>query len=197
MPSPEKFRETLDEFDVPQNVIESMYEGFGNLETKTPRKTKSLFFKQALDVMNGKLPASEVQAIFEANACCKSGVREKNSNEFAKANAGLGFEDRLALISQRPHMNMGRAELDSEGFLVVHAVSYQVGDRFECACPTLSKVKRDYEIPREYCYCCGGHFKYHYEIMLNRKLRLVEIVSTPHEKNGVNPCVFRFEIVND
>lgn len=105
------------------------------------------------------------------------------------------MEERLALISERPYMNMGSAKLNGDGDIIVHAVTYHPEDRFECACPTVSHVKRDYAIPREYCFCCGGHFKFHYEIMLGVKLELCEIVSSPHDTEGREPCVFRFRIV--
>ena len=196
MPSPEKFRETLDDFKVAQDVIDEMYQGFGKLESKTNKKIKSAFFKQALDVMNEKLPKEQVQEIIEANACCKSGARLKASKEFACIQAGKSVEERLRLISERPYMNMGRAELDESGDLLVHAVSFYNGERFECVCPTVSKVKRDYNIPREYCYCCGGHFKFHYEIMLEVKLELVEIISSPHDTEGKEPCAFRFRVLH-
>ena len=196
MPSPEKFRETLDDFKVAQDVIDEMYQGFGKLESKTNKKIKSAFFKQALNAMNEKLPKEQVQEIIEANACCKSGARLKASKEFACIQAGKSVEERLRLISERPYMNMGRAELDESGDLLVHAVSFYNGERFECVCPTVSKVKRDYNIPREYCYCCGGHFKFHYEIMLEVKLELVEIVSSPHDTEGKKPCAFRFRVLH-
>ena len=196
MPSPEKFRETLDDFKVGQDVIDEMYQGFDKLESKTNKKIKSAFFKQALDVMNEKLPKEQVQEIIEANACCKSGARLKASKEFARVHADKSLEERLKLISERPYMNMGRAELDENSDLLVHAVSFYNGERFECVCPTVSKVKRDYAIPREYCYCCGGHFKFHYEIMLDVKLVLAEIVSSPHDTEGKEPCAFRYRIID-
>ena len=196
MPSPEKFRETLDDFKVGQDVIDEMYQGFDKLESKTNKKIKSAFFKQALDVMNEKLPKEQVQEIIEANACCKSGARLKASKEFARVHADKSLEERLKLISERPYMNMGRAELDENGEILVHAVSFHNGERFECVCPTVSKVKRDYAIPREYCYCCGGHFKFHYEIMLDVKLVLAEIVSSPHDTEGKEPCAFRYRIID-
>ncbi len=196
MPSPEKFRETLDDFKVGQDVIDEMYQGFDKLESKTNKKIKSAFFKQALDVMNEKYPKEQVQEIIEANACCKSGARLKASKEFARVHADKSLEERLKLISERPYMNMGRAELDENGEILVHAVSFHNGERFECVCPTVSKVKRDYAIPREYCYCCGGHFKFHYEIMLGMKLELTEIVSSPHDTEGKEPCAFRFRIID-
>ncbi|NLV49349.1 MAG: hypothetical protein GXY20_01495 [Clostridiales bacterium] len=194
MPSPEKFRKTLDDFHVEQEIIDEMYRGFDILTSKTNKKIKSAFFTQALKVMNEKLPPEKVREIFEANACCKSGAREKNSREIAKTYAGLDIADRLKLISMRPYLNMGSAELDEDGFLLVHAVSYHPGDKYECVCPTVSKIKRDCAIPREYCCCCGGHFKYHYEIMLGVKLKPVEIVSSPHDTDGEKPCAFRYYI---
>ena len=195
MPSPEKFRETLDDFKIGQNIIDEMYQGFDGIVSKTNKKIKSAFFRQALDVMNEKLPPKQVQEILEANACCKSGARDKASKEFARINAEKAIEERLELISERPYLNMGSAELDEHGRLLVHAVSYHPGEKFECACPTVSKVKRDYAIPREYCYCCGGHFKYHYEIMLGVKLELIEIVTSPHDPDSDEPCAFRYEIL--
>ena len=69
MPSPEKFRQTLDDFHVEQGLIDEMYQGFGRLESKTNKKIKTAFFTQALAVMNHRLPPDRVQEIFEANAC--------------------------------------------------------------------------------------------------------------------------------
>lgn len=92
-------------------------------------------------------------------------------------------------------MHMGSAELDGDGFLLVHAVSAYQDGRFECVCPTVSKTKRDYAIPREYCYCCGGHFKFRYEIMPGVKPELCEIVSSPHDTQGQKPCAFRYRIL--
>lgn len=197
MPSPEKFRESLDAFEVKKEVIDEIYCGFGTLCSKTSKKIKAAFFAQALEVMNEKLLPVAVQEILEANACCKSGTRLKNSKEFARIHAELSISERLALISARPYLNMGSAELDENGRLLVHAVAYQPGPKFECACPTVSKVKRDDPIPREYCYCCGGHFKFHYEIMLGAKLKLAEIVSSPHDTDGEKPCAFRFEFLGE
>lgn len=37
MPSPEKFRETLNDFHVSQDIIDEKYCGFGELITKTRR----------------------------------------------------------------------------------------------------------------------------------------------------------------
>lgn len=195
MPSPEKFRETLAEFAVDEDIVCEINRGYENVVSKTNKKIKSAYMKQALDVMNERLPKERVQEIIEANACCKSGARLKASKQFAEVHKDDSIEERLALISERPYMNMGSAKLNGDGDIIVHAVTYHPENRFECACPTVSHVKRDYAIPREYCYCCGGHFKFHYEIMLGVKLELCEIVSSPHDTEGREPCVFRYRIL--
>ena len=38
---------------------------------------------------------------------------------------------------------------------------------------------------------------YHYEIMLGVKLKLVEVISSPHDTDGEKPCAFRSEIINE
>ena len=195
MPSPEKFRETLDDFRVSQDIIDEIYQGFDGIVSKTNKKIKSAFFKQALDVMNSKLPSERVKEIIEANACCKSGSRLKSSKKFAEEHSDLSLAERLKLISESPDLYMGQAEIDDEGFVIVHGAGVYSEGRFECVCPTVSKVKRDYSIPREYCYCCGGHFKFHYEIMLGVKLELCEVVSSPLDTEGKEPCVFKYRIV--
>lgn len=191
MPSPEKFHETLLEYGVPDAVIARIDMGFPALTSRTKKQIKARYFRQAIDVMERELGKAKTQEIFEANGCCKTGARLKASKEFARVNAGLPIEDRLAKLRQTPAMNMGRPELDEQGDLVVHAVSYREGDRYLCVCPTISKQAIQPE-SATYCCCCAGHFKFHYEIMLGCKLTFAEIVSSPLCSGGAAPCVIRF-----
>ena len=82
------------------------------------QENESRLFHPALHVMNSRLPADTVREDLAANACCKSGVRLKNTR---------------SLTSGPWHS--GQAQ-DEGGRLVVHAVAYHPGGRFECACPT-------------------------------------------------------------
>ena len=61
------------------------------------QENESRLFHPALHVMNSRLPADTVREDLAANACCKSGVRLKNSREFAHAHADLGIPDRLRM----------------------------------------------------------------------------------------------------
>ena len=197
MPSPEKFGQILREFGVSKEVTEKIYSGFEEIKDKSAKPERAAFLGQAVCAMNENLTKEQVKEILEAGACCKGGSRERNSKRFAKDNKELGLRARLELISGRPELYMGKAKLDEQGFLLVYAVAYQPKGKFECACPNVNQKKGDVVIPREYCYCCGGHFKHHYEIMLGVTLKLVEIVSSPHDTEGEKPCVFRYQIVEE
>ncbi len=124
MPSPEKFLETLKEYNVDKEIIDAIYDGYDNIVTKTKKEIRSAFFKQTLEVMNARLYIDTVQAILEANACCKCGARDKCSKQFSKINANPSIKERLELISSRPYINMGYASLQDDDtiFLMVFPI---------------------------------------------------------------------------
>lgn len=192
MPSPEKFHDTLTEFNVNEKIIKAIDKGFEGILSKTDKLTKAAYFTQALDVMSDSLGIEKTREIFEANGCCKTGTRLKASKEFARINDKISIEDKLAKIAKAPYMNMGSPYIDDNGDIVVNAVSYFVDGKYQCACPSISKQPTQPKT-KEYCYCCAGHFKFHYEIMLNKKLKTKEIVSSPLDSEGTKPCVIKFE----
>lgn len=195
MPRSEKFHETLAEYGVPEDIAAEIRKGFEHVGSKTKKEIKAKYFSQALSVMEEKLGQEMTREIFEANGCCKSGARLKASKEFARINNGLNFRERLAKIERAAYMNMGSPYLDENGDIVVRAVAYKLGDKFACACPTISRQAVQPN-SKNYCYCCAGHFKFHYEIMLGCKLSVSEIVSSPLDSGGENPCVIKFSINN-
>lgn len=194
MPSPEKLHETLEEYEVGKEIIALIDSGFEGIGSKTKKKVKAEFFKQALEIMEDKLGIQKTREIFEANGCCKSGARLKASKEFRRINADLCMEDKLAKIRRAPYMNMGSPALDENGEIVVNAVRYCIDGKYACACPSVSRQPVQ-PASKNYCYCCAGHFKFHYEIMLGCKLATAEIVSSPLDSKGNDPCVIRFAVV--
>ena len=193
MPSPEKFKKSLEKFGIDKDVISQINEGYEDIVDKAPKKTKVAYFKRATDIMTGQVEAQKLQDVFEWNACCKGGVREKTSKAFAKENAHLSIDEKLARIKDVP--NMGQASRNEDGTITVNAVSYSNGERYLCACPNFNGLTYDYDVSKNYCFCCAGHFKYHYEIMLGVKLKTLEIVSSPLDSAGNNPCVIKYAIV--
>ncbi len=193
MPSLGKFEESLVKFNVDEKIISQINEDLGIIDSKTSKKERALYFKRAVDIMNECIEPEKFQEIFEWNACCKGGVREKASKAFAKKNANLSFEEKLELIKDVP--NMGRPVRNEDGTITIYAVYYSDGEKFLCACSNYNGVKRDYSVSRNYCFCCAGHFKYHYEIMLGVKLKTLEVVSSPLDSEGKNPCIIKYTIL--
>ena len=163
------------------------------MSSKAPKKVRAAYFKRAVDVMTASLEREKLQTILEWNACCKGGAREKNAKVFAKKNAALSVEEKLEKIKMVPHM--GQPVKNEDGTITVHAVSYFSGEKYLCACPNFNGLKYGYSVSKNYCFCCAGHFKHHYEIMLGVKLKTVEIISSPLESGGTAPCVIRFAVV--
>lgn len=192
MPSPEKFKKSLVEFEIDENVISQINEGFEDTVDKSPKKIKAAYFKRAVDIMNEQVEPKKLQDIFEWNACCKGGAREKTSKAFAKENADKSIDEKLAKIKELP--NMGEPLMNEDGTITLNAVSYSDGEKYLCACSNFNGLKYDYSVSKKYCFCCAGHFKHHYEIMLGVKLKTLEIVSSPLDSNGKNPCIMKFEI---
>ena len=193
MPSLEKFRKSLESFDVDKDTITRSQSGFENLTHKATKPKRAAYFKHAVDVLSEELPAEKFQEIFEGNACCKGGAREKASKAFAKENAHLSLEEKLAKVKSVPYM--GDAHLNQDGTITLNAVSWFENGKFHCACSNFSKVKRVYPVSKNYCFCCAGHFLHHYQIMLGQKLKTLEIISSPLDSDGTNSCVMRFAII--
>lgn len=193
MPSPEKFKKSLENFGIDEKVITQINEGYEDTVDKTPKKTRAAYFKRAVDIMTEQVDSQKLQDIFEWNACCKGGAREKASKAFAKENKHLSIDEKLEKI--KGVSNMGEPLLNEDGTITVKAVSYSDGEKYLCACSNFNGLKYDYSVSKNYCFCCAGHFKHHYEIMLGVKLKTLEIESSPLESNGKYPCVIKFAIL--
>lgn len=184
MPSLEKFKKSLEKFGIEEAIISQINEGYEDLVDKAPKKMKAAYFKRVVDIMNEQVDAQKLQDIFEWNACCKGGTKE---------NANLSIDEKLEKIKEVP--NMGEPSKNEDGTITVNAVSYSNGEKYLCACSNFNGLKEEYAVSKNYCYCCAGHFKHHYEIMLGVKLKTLEIESSPLDSSGKNPCVIKFEII--
>ena len=193
MPCPEKFRESLILFGLPETLIRQINGGFEQLVSSSPKKQKAAYFQHAAEVMSAALEEDDLRRVFEWNACCKGGAREKASKAFAKQYADKSLPERIALIPQVPFM--GVPTLMADGSILVDAVRAREGGRYACACSNFSHSGWTGHVPRCYCYCCAGHFLHHYQIMLGVKLRTAEIVSSPLDSGGALPCAMRFTIL--
>lgn len=196
MPSPEKFKETLIKYNVESSIIERINSGYEELVSKSSRRNKRDYFKRAMNMFDNEVSRDIVVDLMDDNGCCKShSARDKASNEFAKINANKSIEERIPLISSVK--NMGVPKLTEDGKLYILAVQYFKDDQFHCACPSINTGKKKEEaVSRTYCMCCAGHFRYHYQVMLGRKLKLDSVFTSPLDSDGKEPCSFVFQIEN-
>lgn len=80
MPCPEKFREKLEQNNIPQEIICQINQGFEDLVSSSPKKKKALYFKRATDILCENCDVDSVHSLYEQNACCKGGRVKKHQN---------------------------------------------------------------------------------------------------------------------
>lgn len=191
MPSVEKFKESLEIFHVDKDIIDLIFRDNQSLKSASPKKEKAEFFFKAQLILDEQLDPSLVTQIMDYNACCKGGSRDKASKEFAKRYKALDLSDKIALIAEVP--NMGKpVMLDVE--TIKTGIYWKVDDLFRCPCPNFNGLKEPPQIPLSYCQCCAGHFRYHYQKMLDVNLSIFKIISSPLFSKGQLPCEFLFKI---
>jgi hypothetical protein len=103
---------------------------------------------------------------------------------------GRSLEDKIQALRQ----------ISSSGKPVLHAdgtITTGIGDQggFECPCPVFGGVNVKEPVSKTYCYCCAGHFRFHYQIALGVKLKTLAVESSVLASNREQPCRFTFEIV--
>lgn len=196
MPSPEKFKQTLIEYGIENPIIEMINSGYEDIAGSSSKAEKRDYFKRAMILFDSQVPRETVIALMDSNGCCKSHTaRAKASRQFAKDTVHKSIEERIPLISNVK--NMGVPNLTEDGKLQILAVQYYKDNRFHCACPSINTGrKKEDPLSRTYCLCCAGHFRYHYQIMLDCRLKLHRVLTSPLDSDGKEPCSFVFQFEN-
>ena len=76
-------------------------------------------------------------------------------------------------------------------------------DQYTCACSAAVKnkvkvsdlVAENRTMPLTYCFCCAGHARQQLQQLLGLPLKTKEIISSPINSGGNNPCEFILEIL--
>jgi len=135
------------------------------------------------------------EAMFH-RACCKSGFRLENSKKVFKEYSEKTLEEKLIALGQQKWMGHPHLTEDGEIYTERCAGSGTPTDlkcscwRFDGCIPAKGKMHENY------CLCCAGHFRFHYQKALGVKLRVKKIVSSVF---GETPqyCSFLFEIIEE
>ena len=127
-------------------------------------------------------------------SCCKSGYRLNNAKQMAKEHGDKPLEEKLILLGELKYM--GKPKLNADGDIESVAVGAYGAEGMYCPCWNFKGcAPENGPMPLNYCLCCAGHFKFHYQKALNLKLRVKKVVSSTINSCGKEPCVFVFEIL--
>lgn len=100
MPCPEKFRESLEKFNVDQALIDEINEGYEDLASSSPKKIKAEYFSRAMNLLDEHLDFQKKYEILDYNACCKGGSRDKAVKALAKEIKNLPLEEKVNRIRE-------------------------------------------------------------------------------------------------
>lgn len=189
MPCPEKFNDSLIKFGVDHKLIFEINDGYEDLVSSSPKKLKAEYFARAMRIIDENLDFNKKYEILDYNACCKGGARDKAAKAFGKENNDLPLPEKIKKVCQVP--NMGKPTLNEDGTITT-GIYWLIDGRYKCPCPNFNNLKDTPFVSSTYCLCCAGHFRYHYQNMLGVKLKTKEIISSPLNSEGKNPCVFVF-----
>ena len=173
--------------DVPEDRIDRIMKGCGDITDKTNQAKRAAWVAQAMDRLDHEFPVEERRRIRESSACCLGGKREKLSKAIAK---GGSLEERVA-VANRTSLVFGHGvKLLEDGRIQVQFAP-DGKESYSCVC-----LKGTQEpMSTTYCMCCGGHIKHHLQTALERELEC-EIIQTSLTTGGKKPCTMAFTVVS-
>jgi hypothetical protein len=188
MPSVKNIQESMIKQAIPEEIIKQF--DFTEVKGNHPEPVLTLIEK-----MDELLTKEQCLTIMAEQGCCKSGKRDKDCKAFAKEHAKKTIEEKLKLIGSVENMML--PQVNDDGTFTITMSGYQNGvhtGKTTCSCGLIKKLKQPFSVSPTYCGCCAGHFRYHYQNMLGVAIKLKDIVSSPLNTNGEEPCKFVFEI---
>ena len=129
------------------------------------------------------------EAMFH-RACCKTGFRLDNSKKVAREYADKSLDKKLEFLGRQKWM--GEPHLTEDGDIYT---GYCAGAGLKCSCWRFKGcLPREEKMSRNYCLCCAGHFRFHYQKALGVTLRVKKIISSVFDEPPQR-CSFLFEII--
>jgi hypothetical protein len=183
----EKLYNSLIKHGVSANIINEIVDGGKEIGKTTKPEKKAEWFRNAMDKMDRLLPEDKCRAIREDCACCLGGEKQKLTRRIVKDNNSL--EDRIA-VANKTWLVFGKGvKREDDGTLTVTFFDEGL-EAYNCVC--LRKTIAP--ISGTYCFCCGGHIKYHLQNALDLKLSC-RLISSALSSGGKLNCKFSYTII--
>jgi hypothetical protein len=171
---------------IKQEIIDKIMGGGEDILRKTTPTKKAEWMRESMLRMNKLLDLKTRKAVREACACRLTGRPLKASQGIAVKNKSL--QDRIKAANKAIAVYGGCVRIQDNGEILMRfgpeGLDYH-------RCPCLPGA--DKPLPVTYCFCCGGHVKYHLQIQLGLELDYT-IQSTALSSGGKLPCTFIFRI---
>ena len=167
-------------------TIDKIMEGGENILRKTSPEKKADWMRDAMLRMNTLLDLKTRKIVREACACRLTGRPLKASQAIASDNRSL--EGRIKASNKIFSVFGGCVRMQENGEILVRFAPEGL-DHYRCPC----LPGADKPLPVTYCFCCGGHIKYHFQISLGQELDYT-IISTALSSGGKFPCTFSLRI---
>lgn len=188
----QRFKKSLHHHKVDQTTLSKIFQGYENISDQSKKERKAAFFIQAVDHMDENLPEDLCHSIRDACACSTGGWRLKAMQKIALEGQDKTLAEKLAAIQKVTYM--GNPVLNGDDAIIA-GIGNEGG--FSCPCPVFDGVVVDQALSKTYCYCCAGHFRFHYQIALGVKLRTKAVISSALNSQQKEPCRFVYEILAD
>jgi len=191
MPNVKSIKKTIKDCGIAPDVI-AKFE-FPKSQGNQPMEVLSL-----IEQMDSLLTDEQRCSVMQEQGCYKTGNMNNMNKQFAEKHSGKSIEERINLLSdENVHPNVPCRVNDDGTF----SIYWEIGekDNYQCVCACIKRLKKEKpdagDISKTFCGCCGGHIKHHYQTILDIKLELKKIVSSPINSNGKERCEFLFYIV--
>lgn len=181
-----KLAEQLEVAQIDRDIIRQIMEGGEAFGKSAGSAEIAEWFRGAMIRMNKLLDMAKRKAVREGCACHLTGQKLRICEKIVRENKSL--EERIKAVNAKNYI-CGTLTMNDNGEIIACA---RPDDRYYRHCVCLPKAQKPLSIT--YCYCCGGHIKYHLQIALGHKLD-GGVVTSPLSTGGKSPCTFSFRIL--
>ncbi len=180
----QKLAESLTANGIDISVIESIMKDGEQVRQIDTNEKKAEWFHSAIQRMDTQLAPIVRYKVRQDCACCLGGQRHAVCVQIHKRYQTT--EDRVKAANESKLVFGNGVKEISRG---KYEVSFFPEDQKKKNCPCIKGLTG--AMPITYCYCCGGHVKYHLETVLGKRLSVI-VLETALSTFGERGC--RFEL---
>jgi hypothetical protein len=180
----QKLADSLEANKIKKTIINKIMINGNTIKQTDKNEKKAKWFYNAMIVMDNELDDETRKKVRQDCACCLGGKRHELC---VRINKNYETTEKRIEVANQTKLVFGN------GVRILSKGKYEVSffpEKMESKmCPCLKGLDETMTIT--YCYCCGGHVKYHLETVLGKKLS-VKVLETVLSTNGRKGC--RFEL---